>query len=350
MLVAICSTLSLNLIGMHVVETKEKKTVFLDPELVKVENNYSEVYKSLIKFFDKYYVLYDTCYPLTERIVCGRANLPPEIKRYKAQKREGYTVGFPLNYSTILEPRKPCEGSESILIGISGGPFNYLRRIVYRHIYKGYKVLFFTARSRNETTNQLLKEENDIFNDIIQFEFYASYYNLTSQTMHEMRWINDHCSNYIYYMHQSDDTFYNVRLFKHKFLEKKDEPIHDVLGYRWVGNIAIHRNNSIFYVPTDIWPGPTYPPQPSGPGYILSKNVMPIVVNATYYMDKTILFEDAYMGIIFEFAKVNITPINKFVNPFFSDKGNEGKNYARRTIFIHTLNPFEMYLLSQLVM
>lgn len=349
LLVAICSSLSLSLVGMHIVEGKEKKVAFLDTNSITVENSYSKVYRSVVILFNIYYKLYEVCFPITDKLVCGRSNLPSEGKHYKKQKHDGYTEGFPLNFSTIIEPIQQCKGSQSIIIGISGAPFNYLQRIVYREIYKGYKIYFFTAKSRNETTNLLLKEENEIYDDIIQFEFYASYYNLTSQTIHEMRWVNSHCNNYIYYMHQSDDTFYNVKLFQSKYVDNSRESIHDVMGYRWIGNIAIHRSNSIYYIPTDIWPGPTYPPQPSGPGYIISKNIMPVIANATYYMDKTILFEDAYMGILLEYVKVDITPINKLVNPFFGEKNNEGKEYAKAKIFIHSLNPFELYLLSKIV-
>lgn len=349
LLLAICSSLSLSLVGMHIVENKEKKVEFIDTNAITIENNYSKAYRSVVKFFNTYYKLYDVCFPITDRLICGRSNLPNEGKRYKNQKHDGYTEGFPLNFSTIIEPIQQCEGSNSIIIGISGAPFNYLRRIVYREIYKGYKIYFFTAKSRNETTNLLLKEENEIYDDIIQFEFYASYFNLTSQTIHEMRWVNSHCDKYIYYMHQSDDTFYNVKLFRSKFVDNSRKSIHDFIGFRWIGNVAIHRINSIYYIPTDIWPGPTYPPQPSGPGYILSKNIMPVIANATYYMDKTILFEDAYMGILLDYVKINITPINKLVNPFFGDRNTEGKEYAKTKIYIHSLNPFELYLLSKIV-
>lgn len=349
LLVAICSIYTSNIVEMHEIENKIKLVRVLDTNIRKIENNYSKVYRRKRNEFDKLYKIYEKCFTNTNSIICGRKDLPVEKKSYKKQKHDRYTEGFPLNFSTIIEPIQQCEGSNSIIIGISGAPFNYLRRIVYREIYKGYKIYFFTAKSRNETTNLLLKEENEIYDDIIQFEFYASYFNLTSQTIHEMRWVNSHCDKYIYYMHQSDDTFYNVKLFRSKFVDNPRKSIHDFIGFRWIGNVAIHTNTSIFYIPTDIWPGPTYPPQPSGPGYILSKNIMPVIANATYYMDKTILFEDAYMGILLDYVKINITPINKLVNPFFGDRNTEGKEYAKTKIYIHSLNPFELYLLSKIV-
>lgn len=158
-----------------------------------------------------------------------------------------------------------------ILIGVASGPEYFVERHVYRLMYKKYnflKVVFFMGASMNHSLNVIINRENSIFNDMIIFSFLSSYYNLTSQLICELTWVNEYCRNFNWYIHHTSETYLNVKhiySFLYKYMEKNC-----LLGYIIKKNM-VQMKDKVFYIPQNVLNISVYPDYPSGFGYIVDK-------------------------------------------------------------------------------
>ena len=73
------------------------------------------------------------------------------------------------------------------------------------------KVIFTVALSKNETVNDLLLKEFNLYRDILQLgNLYDSYYNCTVKIMKTYKWIARYCSNTRYMLKICDDVIVNT--------------------------------------------------------------------------------------------------------------------------------------------
>ena len=100
----------------------------------------------------------------------------------------GYTFR---NFAYLLNPKfEICsrEANKSpifLLIYVHTSPENYKRRLVIRetwsqkHLFNNTRLVFFSGLSRQNHTNEMLRLEHSIYNDIVQNDYLDSYRNLT---------------------------------------------------------------------------------------------------------------------------------------------------------------------------
>lgn len=121
---------------------------------------------------------------------------------------------FPIIIKNVIQSTHKCREKMELIIAINSSPNSFLERYTYRRIYNEYKsnieYYFFVGLSVNETINDLIKEENEKYNDLIQFDFVSHYYNITYLTIGSLRWINEHCKNYKYLVEHQSDVFFNL--------------------------------------------------------------------------------------------------------------------------------------------
>lgn len=347
LLLLLCSTLLLMYTASIVDSSENTDNNLRGNENVKL-SLYEQEYYKLNNQFNQIYDYYLKCYNETHRITCGREGYK-KPEGHKFQEHDSYTCGWPIEYIPVVETTRECTSETQIRMGISIAPNAFLRRIVTRKIYKDTPPLYFMGLSRNETINEMVKQEAEIYNDIIQFNYLSSYWNLTTQIIMEMRWVSEHCSNYRYYMHQLDDTFYNVKKFREMFIGD-DKPDYDIIAFRYAGNQVVRRKKSIYYLPTELYSKRYYPEQPSGPAYILNHRVLPIIAQGTREYNFTLIYDDAYMGLLLEYVNLKITGIDKYVDSFFHAKDETPYSVnITNMIYLHSVNEYEHYLLSTLV-
>ena len=92
------------------------------------------------------------------------------------------------NFKYLLNPKYqicPAQQKVFLLIYVHSSPGNNKKRLIIRetwsqkHLFPNVHIVFFSGLSANNQTNEMLKLENSIYNDIVQKNFVDSYRNLT---------------------------------------------------------------------------------------------------------------------------------------------------------------------------
>ncbi len=73
------------------------------------------------------------------------------------------------------------------------------------------KVVFLVGLSNDDTINQNIKNEYDIYKDIIQESFIDTYSNLTHKTVMALRWVSKYCMNSKFIIKIDEDYVLNTR-------------------------------------------------------------------------------------------------------------------------------------------
>ena len=132
------------------------------------------------------------------------------------------------------------------------------------------KVIFTVALSKNQTVNKLLKDEFNLFGDILQIEnLIDSYYNCSIKIMKTYKWISNYCSNTKYILKICDDVVVNtpelIRNYKNVITYK---PNH-IYGYGIYGVGPIRDPGNKWYVSEKEFNGSSFPPYIQGNLYYL---------------------------------------------------------------------------------
>ncbi|XP_072005625.1 beta-1,3-galactosyltransferase 2-like isoform X2 [Engystomops pustulosus] len=183
------------------------------------------------------------------------------------------------------------------------------------------------------TIQKLLEEESTIYGDIVQQDFLDTYNNLTLKTLMGMEWVTKFCPNASYVMKIDSDVFLNVNYLVHHLLHPELPPQSNyITGFivRYTGPIRdVH---SKWYVNEGVYPGDTYPPYPSGPGYVFSVDM----ARKIYEVAQNILvfgIEDAFVGICL--YKLKISPTNSPENVFRVQKINYNPKTFCNLVIVH---------------
>ena len=214
-----------------------------------------------------------------------------------------------------LEPRfegEPCSGqSFSIFIlsaaRTSGG--SYLKRQAERNTWvkeakqRQISSYFVIALSKNETTNQLLKEESKQYKDMIQMQFIDSYWNLTLKTLSILNWSQKRCQKSKIIVKTDDDTVVNINLL----LDSLDQFKPGITGYKDDNKITVPRDNSsMAWYPKEYFKPDNYPEYIYGGFYAITSDVIPkLLETLDTYNDTVLDLEDLFVtGVLAEKAGV----------------------------------------------
>lgn len=315
--------------------------------IIKLQNHTNKLLinsKLLDKKFEIDYKTYKACINKTNMINCGRNksifkkhNKPSPIfrKQFILPKTECKV------YSHTI---KECNSKKLfILVGVGTGPEYFYERHVYRIYYQKFKYLnyyFFMGLPKNDSIYKKVYEENEIYKDIIIFPFISSYYNLTSQIICTFKWVNTNCHKYKWYIHQTSDSYLNVRKI-FSFLKYYNE-CKCIIGYIHNNTAVIRNRNSEFYIPYHVFNSSLYPPYPNGPGYFVHKNAIREICENFNIATPKLWIDDVFIGIVIFNTNISLINLNSYFHMF-------GKIYYRdinKYFLIHNLSPSEIYLLE----
>ncbi|XP_075061165.1 beta-1,3-galactosyltransferase 2-like isoform X2 [Mixophyes fleayi] len=180
---------------------------------------------------------------------------------------------------------------------------------------------------------RLLKEESATYGDIVQQDFLDTYSNLTLKTLMGMEWLSKFCPNASYAMKIDSDVFLNVNYLVHHLLHPELPTRNNyITGLIVYYTEPIRSKESKWYVPEDIYPGDTYPPYPSGPGYVFSVDVARKIYKVAQEI-AVISVEDAFMGICL--YKLKIVPTRPPKNLFYGHRIEYDRCIFNNAITVH---------------
>jgi hypothetical protein len=191
----------------------------------------------------------------------------------------------PYNYNLILEPSKSMciqfnqDDKLLIFIFVVSSPDAHNIRHIIRKTWanstmasKNFKMIFTIGLSKDKRSNEILKLENKIYNDILQGDLIDSYHVITIKDMLALNWINNHCPNTHFVSKVADDVLVNINqlvLYLNNNLNNRNT----IFGYMWQNAYPKRDNNSLWFVTFEEFKGNVYDPFPSGTALILTNDL-----------------------------------------------------------------------------
>jgi len=202
------------------------------------------------------------------------------------------------------------------------------------------RVGFLLGQTFNNSRQNEILAESEIYSDIIQESFYDTYLNLTLKSVMLLKWVSTHCSQVTFVLKTDDDMFVNIpalveHLTQPDIRNRKDL----ILGSLFCRARPIRKNNSKWYSPQSMFSGKEYPDYVSGTGYIMSGHLVPILFESAMQVPLFHLEDVFITGLVAR--RANVTPENFHLFSYLKQPLNSPCVY-RKIITSHGLKPFEM--------
>ncbi|XP_030602857.1 N-acetyllactosaminide beta-1,3-N-acetylglucosaminyltransferase 3-like [Archocentrus centrarchus] len=271
------------------------------------------------------------------------------------------------HFPMLLDIPDKCGGPDRsaevfLLLVIKSSPVNYDRREVLRktwaeeRLHNGVWIrrLFISGTTgdgfEKERLNKLLEMEQRENNDILQWDFSDTFYNLTLKQILFLEWMERNCPHVHFLVNGDDDVFANtdnmVEYLQH--FEKKGGQKHLFTGHliQYVG--PIRSPYSKYYIPVQVQESDSYPPYCGGGGFLLSGYTALII----YKMSQSITLlpiDDVYMGICL--SKAGLQPEShagvRLTGLYLSSSKDDGYDpcFYRETLLVHRFLSGSLYLM-----
>lgn len=211
-------------------------------------------------------------------------------------------------------------GEPFFLLAIKSSPKNYERRAVLRKTWAAERLqngvwirtVFLSGTTgtgfEKRRMNKLLELENKRYNDILQWDFNDSFYNLTLKQVLFLDWMQNWCPTADFILNGDDDVFANTDNMVDflKGQRDKDGSKHLFIGQLLLDSTPIRDNTSKYFIPEQIEKGDLYAPYCSGGGYLYSR----FTARTILQMSQSITLmpiDDVYMGMCLQRAGLQPT-------------------------------------------
>ncbi|GBN07739.1 Beta-1,3-galactosyltransferase 1 [Araneus ventricosus] len=202
-----------------------------------------------------------------------------------------------VSFNFTLNPRDLCspktlknKGKISLLILVCTAVPNNKQRQTIRETWgspaastnnTGYaRLAFLVGSTSNAILQQQLEQESSQYSDIIQQNFVDSYQNLTLKSIMLLKWVSEFCPDVQFVMKTDDDMYVNIQnlMYSLKRFPIKSNVIYGVLFKK----AKPDRNpRAKWYVPKNQFDGDVFPDYLSGTGYVMSRDVVPKLLEAS---------------------------------------------------------------------
>ena len=203
----------------------------------------------------------------------------------------------------------------------------------------------FIMGNSTEDINLDLKEENDMYGDIIQEEFVENYYNLTLKTLTGLKWASIYCPNAKFVLKVDDDVIVNSFSLI-KYLKSFNSSLtNSILCRVWKDPIVNRNESSKFYVSYSEYSGKIWKNYCDGPAYLITGDLVPKLYHRSLSV-KSIRFEDVYLGVVADdlnASYVNLTRSYSFKKHWYLDQVqriNHTKYNLRYFIYVNGMQEF----------
>ena len=231
----------------------------------------------------------------------------------KTYRDEDMVMKYPHQYHVLINNPDACSSNPRVVIGSPVGPRQYLERMGTRKSWGSVKEvngvrikhLFFAGQDENDPVgDRMLREENDKYHDIIQFDMKNHFMNLTLLAILTYNWTHHYCPHIAYYVRADNDLWYNPRSHIHNFLmERRSQTL---IGNIVMGNKPIRVDLSRYWMPKSIFPAKQFDPYPSGCFVTIAGDTLETIVKYCEYIGPIIYFDDVFLGQIAAITNVTL--------------------------------------------
>ncbi|XP_033942528.1 UDP-GlcNAc:betaGal beta-1,3-N-acetylglucosaminyltransferase 7, like [Pseudochaenichthys georgianus] len=186
----------------------------------------------------------------------------------------------------INHPEKCARGEAHILMVVKSIIEQHDRREAVRKTWgkehtvdgKKIKTLFLlgspTTGKDTKNLQKLIKYEDRIYGDILQWDFMDTFFNLTLKEVNFLKWFDIYCSDVQFIFKGDDDVFVNtqnlVQLIDFKVEDRKEANL--FVGDTIFNATPIRNRQSKYYIPRELYDKP-YPPYVGGGGFLMSSKM-----------------------------------------------------------------------------
>ena len=247
------------------------------------------------------------------------------------QQIKNTSYSFPHDWNIILSPDNELCGNDSnkmltfiAFVIIAPHQFDQRQKIretwANKMISEKFRVFFMVGLSKDENVNNQLKEESNTNKDILQEDFYDSYFNMTKKVMASFKWISTNCKNSYFTLKIDSDIVVNT----YKLIEYLDGLVSNnqhknkLIGHVFHGAIPQRFAEGTWYVSIEDFPDPVYHDFCSGVAYILSNELIKAFFeySLNFYKRKfSEYIEDVYIGWIAKQLNTELINIGDFYFP-----------------------------------
>ncbi|KAK2835373.1 hypothetical protein Q5P01_015857 [Channa striata] len=291
-------------------------------------------------------------------------SLPSHIKDFLYYR---HCRHFPM----LLDVPDKCGGADNsadvfLLLVIKSSPVNYDRREVLRKTWAKERMengvwirrLFISGTMdsghEKERLNKLLKLEQREHNDILQWDFNDSFFNLTLKQILFLEWMEGNCPKARFLLNGDDDVFANTgNMVQYlQSLKDNDKSKHLFTGYVLRNTGPIRWSGSKYFIPVQVQESDLYPPYCGGGGFLLSGHTALVIFN----MSKSITIlpiDDAYLGMCLAKAGLSATShMGVKIGGLHIPSNNLDRYdpcFYKDVLLVHRFLPAQMYFMWQAI-
>ena len=187
-----------------------------------------------------------------------------------------------------------------------------------RENFPNLKIAFMVGLSKDKNINELVKEEANLFSDIIVGNYIESYRNLSFKSVMAWEWIHNYCDNADYILKVDDDilidTFSFMNFIELLFLNKKDQK-NSFYCFNEKKNYPVVRDAaSKFYTTCEEYKYEFFGEYCRGWIYIITPELVSKLHQASYNI-RSFFIDDVYVGFVTQYLNISIIDISeKFSN------------------------------------
>ncbi|XP_044227086.1 N-acetyllactosaminide beta-1,3-N-acetylglucosaminyltransferase 3-like [Thunnus albacares] len=276
------------------------------------------------------------------------------------------------HFPMLLDVPDKCGGADEsakvfLLLVIKSSPLNYDRREVLRktwaeeRLHNGVWIrrIFISGTTgtgfQKQRLSKLLKIEHRKYNDILQWDFSDTFFNLTLKQILFLEWMERNCPQARFLLNGDDDVFAHTENMVEYLQSFKDNngSKHLFTGHliQNVGPIRLPEYK--YFVPVQVEESDSFPPYCGGGGFLLSGYTALVIYNMSQTIN-ILPIDDAYMGMCL--AKAGLRPDSHigvktaglFYPNYPSSKVDELETCLYKDILlVHRFLPAHMYLMWQ---
>lgn len=205
-------------------------------------------------------------------------------------------ITLPLHSNFIINPQDLCtrgtkvKSKLSLLILVCTAVSNAKQRETIRNTWGSIasennntdyvRLGFLIGSTKSAILQEQIEQESAKYSDIIQQDFLDSYKNLTLKSIMLLEWVTAYCPNVQYVLKTDDDMYVNVPNLINTLIKLpvKSNVMNGVLFRRAKPN---RHPTAKWYVPKSQFEGDTFPDYLSGTAYVMSRDVIPKLLEAS---------------------------------------------------------------------
>ncbi|XP_041378528.1 beta-1,3-galactosyltransferase 1-like [Gigantopelta aegis] len=227
----------------------------------------------------------------------------PNVLTFFSRNGSDVSAGTQTEYKDyLINPSSLCANRDVFLvIFVTSAPDHFEIRNGIRYTWGLHardddvivRMVFVIGRTSDSKVQERIRRESIIKSDIIQASFVDSYRNLTLKTMSILYWVSHHCDEARYTMKADDDVFVHIPNLV-AVLQRFNEKPRIILGTVIASGSPHRESSSKWHVDYNMYPFSSYPSFVNGPAYVLSHDLVAVLLRRSTSL-RLLWLEDVFI-------------------------------------------------------